>query len=396
MNFRAVSPLVFLAACSSSSSNSTSTPVEGGVASDANVTVDASAMSADASTEASAYEQAAESATWQAVANAPTAPAGAKMDDIYFPSAMVGYAVSGAASSIYKTIDGGVTWAVSFNNPGTYFRSLDFIDENHGFASNLGAGLSDSITDTNVLYETINGGTTWTPVTAITGTLPSGICNQFQIDATHLVAVGRVMGPAYIMMSSDGGASWTSTSLNDQLSMLIDARFTSPTDGIVIGSTPGDLSGGDPPFYCTILHTGDGGSTWDTVFTSKTEDSLCWKMSFPSSNVGYVSVQDAGGAGPPSFVKTNDGGKTWAEKPLPTNKSGFYPGIGIGFLTETIGWVSADYTSTDAPEPTYRTIDGGETWTVDATLKSPINRFRFLSPTSAVAIGGTIWKLDIN
>jgi photosystem II stability/assembly factor-like uncharacterized protein len=343
------------------------------------------------------YAQAVTAAAWKAVSGAPTAPKGAKMDDIFFPSASVGYAVSGAASTVYKSTDGGATWSVAFTHAGTYFRSLDFLDEMHGFASNLGAGLSPSITDTNVLYETKDGGQTWNPVTSITGPMPSGICNQNDIDGTHLVAVGRVEGPPFFMKSSDAGATWTSTSLSSQLSMLIDARFTTPLDGIVIGSTPGNITTGSPPFYCTVLHTADGGQSWQTAFTSKTSDSLCWKISFPSPNVGYVSVQDAGGSGPPSFLKTTDGGQTWTEMPLPSNSSGSYLGIGVGFITEDIGWVSADFASTTAaPEPTYRTIDGGKTWTPDSALKSPINRFRFLTPTTAFAIGGTIWKLDVN
>jgi photosystem II stability/assembly factor-like uncharacterized protein len=198
-----------------------------------------------------------------------------------------------------------------------------------------------------------------------------------------------------VMISSNGGASWTATSLDDQLSMLIDVRFTSPTDGIVIGSSPGNLNTGSPPFYATILHTADAGATWQTVFTSKTELTLGWKISFPSPQVGYVSMQDAGGEGPPSFLKTTDGGMTWVEKPLPTNSSGSYAGIGIGFITESIGWVSADYVSSAAPAPTYRTLDGGETWTIDPSLQSPINRFRFLDANNAFAIGGTIWKLAV-
>jgi photosystem II stability/assembly factor-like uncharacterized protein len=373
MKLGPVVPLLgIVVACSSTSTPAS--PVDAGgqadAATDTSPAADVTPVDA-----AGAYAQAVMGASWKPIAGAPMAPAMAKMDDIYFPSAMVGYAVSGAAATIYKTADGGMTWQVSYKHSGTYFRSLDFIDEQHGFASNLGAGLAPSITDTNVLYETKDGGATWLPVTTITGPMPSGICNQTQIDAQHLVAVGRVEGPAFFM---------------------IDARFTSPTDGILIGSGPGNINTGSPPFYCTIEHTSDGGNTWQTVFTSKTADTLCWKISFPSAQVGYVSVQDAGQSGPPSFLKTTDGGMTWTEKPLPKNPSGYYLGIGMGFITEDIGWVSADYDGTSpSPEPTYRTTDGGETWTVDTKLKSPINRFRFLSPTTAFAIGGTIWELSV-
>ena len=87
-----------------------------------------------------------------------------------------------------------------------------------------------------------------------------------------------------------------------ELAMLIDARFTTPMDGIVIGGTAG------ANLNCTVLATHDGGSTWQTAFTSATANTICWKISFPSAQVGYASVQDASG-GPPTFIKTADGGR---------------------------------------------------------------------------------------
>jgi photosystem II stability/assembly factor-like uncharacterized protein len=212
--------------------------------------------------------------------------------------------------------------------------------------------------------------------------MPSGICNQTKIDATHLVAVGRVNGPAHFMSSSDAGATWTSVDLGDKLSMLIDARFTSPTEGIVVGGS------NETSMKCTILRTTDGGATWTSVFTSKVRNSLCWKISFPSADVGYVSIQEFG-TGPANFVKTTDGGKTWVEKPLgPTTA---YLGIGMGFITDKIGWVGSE----NVKQPVYRTTDGGETWTPDEALKSPINRFRFVDKNTAYAVGASVLKLDV-
>ena len=133
--------------------------------------------------------------------------------------------------------------------------------------------------------------------------------------------------------------------------------------------------------------------TLDEVFASKTPSSLCWKINFSSQSVGYVSVQDAG-IGPPTFAKTIDGGKTFTEMPLPPlggDASVGFSTDGIAFITDKVGWVSPE----DPTMPTYMTKDGGNTWTVDAALKSPINRFRFVDKNTAYAIGGSVWKLDI-
>lgn len=255
----------------------------------------------------------------------------------------------------------------------------------HGFAGNLGAGLSPSITDTNVLYSTIDGGATWNPVTTITGPAAAGICNLTAVDATHLFGVGRANGPANLISSSDGGATWTSIDLAATFMMVIDARFTSATEGW--------LGGMDTTGHANIAHTADGGQTFDTVFTSKTPNSLIWKMSFPSAQVGYVAVQDAT-QGPPTFAKTTDGAKTWTELPLPqqgTSTKTAYPAIGVGFVTENVGWMSPE----DPKLPTYVTTDGGLTWTVNPALKSPVNRFRFVDKNTAYAVGASVWKLTV-
>lgn len=330
------------------------------------------------------YETAVLDAKWSKLAGAPSVTGGRKMDDVFFTSADVGYLANGPGSAIMKTTDGGTTWTKVFSNAGTYFRALGFVDEKHGFAGNLGAGLTSSITDATVLYETKDAGATWTPVTTITGDAPKGICNLFVIDATHLVGVGRANGPAHFMTSSDAGATWKSIDLGSQLTMLIDAHFSTPTEGVVVGMGKGSA--------CTILRTTDGGATFSQVFESKTVNSLCWKASFPSDKVGYVAVQDAAD-GPPTFAKTTDGGANWVEKDLPAqaNAADGYPAIGVGFVTEKIGWMSPE----DPALPTYRTSDGGETWTVDTKLASPINRFRFVDKKTAYAVGGAMWKLSI-
>ncbi len=260
------------------------------------------------------YVTAVKSTNWVKLANGPTVTGGAKQDDVFFLDANAGFLASGPTSTIFATKDGGMTWSTSFMHAGTYFRGLLFTDAQHGFAGNIGAGLSASITDATLLYTTANGGATWAPVTTVTGSAAQGVCNFTAVDATHLVAVGRANGPASLLQSSDGGATWAATDLSSQLSMVIDAHFFSATEGLLAGM---DASA----TYCTILRTTDGGTTFDPVFTSKTSGSLCWKLHFPSAQIGYAAVQDTA-AGPGTFAKTTDGGQTWTELPLPGKPTG--------------------------------------------------------------------------
>lgn len=332
-----------------------------------------------------AYEEAVKAASWVKLPAAPSVAGGAKQDDIFFLDASHGFLASGPKASIFETKDGGATWNSVFSHTGTYFRALLFTDAEHGFTGNIGAGLSPSIDDVNVMYTTTDGGGTWAPVTTITGPAPSGICNFTAPDATHLFAVGRANGPSHLLASSDAGANWTSVDLGQWFTMVIDAHFTSPTEGLVAGMSKTGSK-------CSIERTTDGGATFTNVFKSATSGSLCWKLHFPSEKVGYVAVQDTT-SGPGTFGKTTDGGLTWQELPLPMNAKpkSAYSAIGVGFITENIGWMAAEETDL----PVYRTVDGGATWEEEPVLKSPINRFRFVDAKTAYAIGANGWKLEV-
>lgn len=378
-------PLAFLAAAILAASCSSGTSASGTHGTTGSGGSTTTGTSGSGGSTGDPYVAAVKSASWTQLAAGPTVPNGAKQDDAFFLDAMVGFVASGPKSSILSTKDGGKTWSTAFTSTGTYFRALHFVDAMHGFAGNIGAGLSSAISDATLIYETKDGGGTWAPVTAITGSAAQGVCNFSAIDATHLVAVGRANGPAHLLQSSDGGASWVASDLSQYFSMVIDAHFFSASEGLLAGMDAGAV-------HCTIQRTTDGGATFSPVFTSKTSGSLCWKLHFPSAMVGYAAVQDTA-AGPGTFAKTTDGGKTWQELPLPplAKPTAGYSAIGVGFITDEIGWMAAE----DAKLPAYRTFDGGMTWEVDPSLKSPINRFRFIDEHTAYAVGGAVWKLEI-
>ncbi len=141
--------------------------------------------------------------------------------------------------------------------------------------------------------------------------------------------------------------------------------------------------------HCTIVRTTDGGESFEPVFVSTTPGSLCWKLDFPSTQVGYLAIEDTT-SGPGTFAKTTDGGATWTELPLPFDQ--LYSAIGVGFLTEDIGWMISE----NPDLPAFRTFDGGTTWEEEPTLVGPINRFRFVDETTAYAVGAQVWKLELD
>ena len=92
----------------------------------------------------------------------PGSPSGTtRHDDIYFIDENNGWSVR-ATGLIHKTTDGGNTWVLKLTQTGTHFRCIGFASPSRGFAGNLGVGSYDgAVADSNVLYQTLDGGDTW-------------------------------------------------------------------------------------------------------------------------------------------------------------------------------------------------------------------------------------------
>src|SRR5262249_49120264 len=148
-----------------------------------------------------------------------------------------------------------------------------------------------------------------------------------------------------VVKTTDGGETWTCFDLSSVASRLIDCRFTAPDSGMVVGGVDVDSSS-----VARILSTGDGGRTWSVRYTGHWPNSWCWKISFPTRQVGWVSVEMF--EGNTHCLRTEDGGETWMEVEVFADARDLQ---GIGFATPTLGWA-----------PPFRTQDGGVTWELNS------------------------------
>lgn len=148
-----------------------------------------------------------------------TQPYPGKQDDICFVDENKGWYCNGQGK-IYYTNNGGVTWEKIFEQPGTFFRCIAFIDSLRGFVGNVGTDYFPNVKDTIPLYRTEDGGKTWMPV-AYSGPYIKGLCaidivkeqyiNHGNIDYKyHIYSVGRVGSPANILVSHDAGKTFNS------------------------------------------------------------------------------------------------------------------------------------------------------------------------------------------
>jgi photosystem II stability/assembly factor-like uncharacterized protein len=126
-----------------------------------------------------------------------------------------------------------------------------------------------------------------------------------------------------------------------------------------------------------ILHTTDGGNSWQNVTTPyPAEKTVQLPPVFASLNgtVAWVAVtenQQSDGTIPSLLFRTSDGGHTWQEAMLPRS------GLGVSqvqFVNAQDGWVLAGFGGVAAGSQAvdlFRSTDGGQTWSTVARVGNP-------------------------
>ena len=295
----------------------------------------------------------------------PGAPIAGRMDDVFFVNPSVGWVASnncsfyGCSGEIWKTTDGGASWALQFN-AGTYVRSIGFVDSQTGWMGTI-------FDSTIPLYKTTDGGSSWHPVDSIPEPRPEGICGISIVNDSVVFASGRYYGPPRVIKTTDRGMTWSSMDLSQYAGGLVDCYFVNADSGFVVGSTSSDPYTG----YPRVLFTSNGGNTWDTLYTGTRSGELCWKIQFRTPTAGYISIEKLS-PGPTYYLKTTDGGKSWSEQLF---LDSLYDVQGIGFVSET--------------------TDAGASWHL-AGFGYLVNRFRFLSDKLAYAVGQSVYKYSID
>jgi len=186
----------------------------------------------------------------------------------------------------------------------------------------------------------------------------SGQQASLAVNALLVLVVTAVCAAALLgaALSFPGDAqaadlSWVAQTSGTSVT-LKDAHFIDGDRGWVVGDNG------------TILRTTNGGQTWAALNSGTTTD--LFKVEFIDQNNGWA----LGGTPPaaPIALKTSNGGVTWTRVNLPPNPGGNPVSEG-GYLDMSVVdanavWIGGRYGTV------IRTLDGGATWTRQATLEN--------------------------
>lgn len=249
------------------------------------------------------------------------------------------------------------SWIELDGNTTKNLWGVSFINQNTGLVCG----------DSGTILKTNNSGVDWTPVNTNNIQFNFNAINYITLDTAY--AISWIDKGGKIVKTTDGGTNWTDISLNRQKSHCGGTWFFNGLEGI--------LAVGDSNYsHSKILHTINGGNSWDTLYNSGSG----WIsfFYFADRSNGYATVSGS------KVLKTTDGGNNWTLINVDTNNLWM---SGIYFFDKDNGYVGGgDYSNGGGA--IYKTTDGGNNWQyINSSFGSSV--MHFTSPSTCYSIGST-------
>ncbi|HNW59643.1 MAG TPA: YCF48-related protein [bacterium] len=253
----------------------------------------------------------------------------AKLRGICLADANLSIAVgdSSGKGMIFRSGDGGQSWAVKLRRVGVLLEDCFFITPDSGFV--VGAS--------SVLLRTSNGGENWSSITG----LPVSASFYDIHFVTH--RIGAVVGTGgAILRTTNAGVTWSNQTNSSYGLALQGVHFASPDTGLAVGllgtvlrtvnggalwskinagssASFNSVAFGDAQHAvivganATLLRSSDRGLTWSAVAVSGVPATASLEqVVFPSPQVGYIT--GAGGL----ILRSDDSGASWRLLASPT------------------------------------------------------------------------------
>ncbi|MDP4236329.1 MAG: hypothetical protein Q8919_07790 [Bacteroidota bacterium] len=301
----------------------------------------------------------------------------------FFFNEFIGLIGSVGSEGIYKTTDGGITWAkanVPPNFVNGYITQIFMTDQMRGWAT------VEDFNTKQCIWMTTDGGLNWKSVG------PTGQYDNIYETPTAVVALSRdLYGKSKAQISTNGGTSFFDGPM--QLDNGID--FVDALHGVVTSFTDTARDG--------WMLTSDGGVTWAKI-TNPVTHLESWSIyGVKGSAIFYAAPEGDPVAGrTPTIIKrSTDYGASWnTVGQLKSNGTNFYSTGHIAGVGELL-YVQSDRDLSVNPAPfaggMYRSSDRGVTWQfVGGPTNERDTRFVVTGCSGGVVYAfdkaGNVWK----
>jgi photosystem II stability/assembly factor-like uncharacterized protein len=263
--------------------------------------------------------------------------------------------------AIYRTTDGGRSWqhAGDAAPDRGWPASLDFVDQAHGWLfMRLGSAAgSEGV----ALYETANGGTTWTKASEAD---PSGNPGHLPLRCSKLAPVFlnsstgwmpgacNAGGGPFLFVTRDAGQTW------NEVAIALPAGYSGPCMCAISSLRFSDFSKtgvfvlniyGPDGAHSFLYATPDAGTSWLHGWVLPPN---CFSVDFLVAAVGWTLDVKSN-----TVLYTSDGGQHWSTLgPVPSTQGV----MDLQFVNSAIGWAMG---SEPGGNTLIKTSDGGRTWT---------------------------------
>ncbi len=257
------------------------------------------------------------------------------LNTVEFVDSLHGWAASTSAE-IYRTTDGGLTWTQYTSNAGFNVKSISMTDSVNGWC--VGGNSVDGF-----IARTTDGGKTWPSQFTKANCLYLG---TYAFSKNKNITCGQtknMSGPdtARIVITNDGGKTWTETTPFDSSSILTKIQFLDSLNGFMWGYPR--------------LRTRDGGVTWTRL-----------PQVGPILLETFVDTLRGWGGYAYEMHHTTDGGLSWQFQAYLEGSDQLNMKT-ISFTDSLNGWAFGSiFYKGISSEGIFRTTDGGVTWKIES------------------------------
>ena len=220
--------------------------------------------------------------------------------------------------ALYRSVDSGLRWSLVAETPpppayGTSRGGLPTGCDKTGvtFRSPRTGWLTGACAAGHLVLVSTDAGLRWSPQrlpVMSSACLAGCFINPPEfLGRTGFVTFSHYPAVAYLLISTDGGASWQLRHLPAGAGPYPQIRFFSPRQGIIVSA------GAQGTFGRVFYVTANGGKTWTAVPQGRRFTELGAGVDFVSTRTGYAWINgaDVTSGGPPDMYETTNSGVTW-------------------------------------------------------------------------------------